>query len=96
MILDSVHHKSGELECEINSQNKSKGDTKTMTPAEKLELLKCMQLIMQNIPEASEYWRNCVGNITYASEPKLIYIVNHKKVFDDCVNQWSRLIRYFY
>ena len=63
---------------------------------EKLELLKCMQFVMQEIPEANEYWRNCVGNITFASESKLIYIAKHKKVFDDCLNQWSRLVRDFY
>ena len=62
---------------------------------EKLELLKAMQIVMQTIPEADGYWRNCVGNITHASEPKLIYIVNHKQIFDNCVNQWARLIRDF-
>ena len=63
---------------------------------EKLELLKCMQIIMQNVPQANEYWRNCTGNLTHASEQKLIYTVNHIDLFNEAVNQWCRLIRDFY
>lgn len=67
-----------------------------MKPDERIELLKCMQLIMQNIPEAQEYWRNCVGNLSYASEEKLAYIAIRDDMFYNCVNQWCRLIRDFY
>lgn len=67
-----------------------------MRTEERLEILQCMQLIIQNIPEADKYWRNASGCLTYETKDELLYTAEKDSAYYNAINQWCNLIRDFY